>query len=298
MEAIPTTDPAELAYAEQVRHQLRNLGIALELYESVRAKGLAAGSELAADDAATAWMQLSHLVNVFLNMAADNLRAFRDLIGADDDGNFTLPLYAHYPVLRSALEAAAHAKWILKPDSQQERVTRMLQARTTDLKRDDELHEETLKAAVLHGSTDADLIRRGEQAHRDARTKAKTKIRDIAGTLDLERGRIGSGLPNIITILRNTGQLADVPGQYVSSIWKIMSGLAHPSASRATHYSDIQILSTDSAGVHSTRMTASMNWTHQSLLVGVATFFDAIQLYDQRRSRRFHPDNPVRDVQR
>lgn len=74
--------------------------------------------------ATTAWMTSSHLVNATLLMAADNMRALGVLLFPND--RLSMPLYAHYPILRSILEASAQVKWLLEPEERTERVTRML----------------------------------------------------------------------------------------------------------------------------------------------------------------------------
>ncbi|WP_017831553.1 hypothetical protein [Microbacterium sp. UCD-TDU] len=57
-------------------------------------------------------------------MAADNMRALGVLLFPND--RLSMPLYAHYPILRSILEASAQVKWLLEPEERTERVTRML----------------------------------------------------------------------------------------------------------------------------------------------------------------------------
>lgn len=64
----------------------------------------------------------------------------------------------------------------------------------------------------------------------------------------------------------------------------MISGLSHPSASRTTHYSSVEILQTF-GNVHSARVTASMQWTHAAVLVALSLTTDAVQLYRVRRTK-------------
>jgi len=109
-EPVEITDEDELAQAAELRRRLRQAPLLLERHAQLPAVP-ALGSDLAGDDIATAWMNSSHLVNVTLLMAADNMRALGVLLFPND--TLSMPLYAHYPVLRAILEASALVKWLL-----------------------------------------------------------------------------------------------------------------------------------------------------------------------------------------
>lgn len=278
------SDAGELAIAKQIVELLDRVTLAREAYDAARAGAPAAWSELAADDAALGWMQLSHQIQAVLGLASDNLRAVGEMIL--DEGTIVLPMYAHYSILRSALEASAVAKWILIPDEQHQRLTRSLRARMDDMKRDRELHDETLHAAALHGKVPPDLLRRAAEDFDASSRKTKQKIREIAGEQSLPWGTVTSGLPGMVNILRAVGRADEVPGQFVSATWKTMSGLAHASASRLTRDSAMEILSETDAGIINARLTASMRQTHAALLVTVSLFIDAVKVLNLRLSTK------------
>lgn len=143
-ERVPVTDPAEREHARTILRRLEQGKITRARYDAAHEREAEAGSDIAGDDQGTAWMHLSHVVTTALTMATDNMRAVDGLLRPD--GHLSVPMYAHYPVLRSILEAAALAKWILEPDNRHERVKRLLQARTTDAGHDESLDEERLNA--------------------------------------------------------------------------------------------------------------------------------------------------------
>lgn len=85
----------------------------------------ALGSRLARDDDATAPFNLSHAFTHSLRGAIDHLLSLRDLLsGLRANSPFTL--------LRSAIENAAEALWIVAPESREERITRRLRIAHSD----------------------------------------------------------------------------------------------------------------------------------------------------------------------
>lgn len=86
------TDEDELRKAADIRRRIEQAPILLARHEELLTVP-AIGSDLAGDDAATAWMTSSHLVNATLLMAADNMRALCGLLLPGD--RLSMPLFAH-----------------------------------------------------------------------------------------------------------------------------------------------------------------------------------------------------------
>lgn len=101
------TDPNELQTAAELEGRLDLVEPLLERWAKVSAVQMHPGSELALDDEHSAWRQLSHTATGALNLAVDNLRAFRDLVRPE--GNLVFPQFAHYSLLRASLEGASLA---------------------------------------------------------------------------------------------------------------------------------------------------------------------------------------------
>ena len=95
-----------------------------ELGDSIRKFSVGRGSALAGDDAATSYETLSSQVETHIQGAVDNVRALSSLIL---DAKM-LPAFAHFGLLRSALEMIGTGIWLLGPPSRDERVLRALQA--------------------------------------------------------------------------------------------------------------------------------------------------------------------------
>lgn len=220
----PVVDPDELKEAAQIRWLLSLLERFHDLYTRLDYKSPTQKSQLAADDRATGWLQTSHQVRSYLNMAADNVRALLAMLIVDE--KLQIPLHAHYPVIRAALEGAAQAKWVLLPDDHAERVRRSLAARVTDEHQDRKLFDEQCAAILLYDPTAVDQIALGKEQEARKAAAAMIEIQRCAHSASIDKGTVLSGAPGMVTILRRVAVAGDVPGEYASSVWKVLSGLS------------------------------------------------------------------------
>ncbi|MGH2273466.1 MULTISPECIES: hypothetical protein [Microbacterium] len=282
----PITDADEARIASEMAQRLSYVDTVLDRHAAISERTPAPWSQLGSDDAASKWMQVSHQLNAMLGMSADNLRVVRGML--HEDGELVVPMYGHYPVLRSAIEASALAKWIAEPDDQAERLRRSFSARIADLNEDRDLHAEAMKAAALHAGVELSLLKRGDDAFKLGDAKARAEIRGICLDRHIPWTGVSKGLPGYASIVRAVGSAGDVPGNYAASIWRIISGLSHPSASRATRYSALEILGESKDGVLRARVSASMNWTQAALSVATTLTLDALRLVELRLDSK-HP---------
>lgn len=284
------TDPEELGSARSILRRLDQGKEICALFGRLESRPVLAGSQIAADDTATAWMNLSHLVSVTLSMTTDNMRALDRLLRPDND-NLVLPLYAHYPIIRSILESAARAKWILAPDDRAERVARVLRARVQDAEDDAALARVELETVA---AMDVDIApsRLAEQRAINARTKAKylDKARELAARNGIPWTQIKGGTPGWQSVFGMVGEMPAtddtpyVPAGYVSAQWKLLSGLSHPSASRAINHSSMTELDR-AGGVVTARLTASTERTLDTITVAFKLAQDAMILLDARGAK-------------
>jgi hypothetical protein len=285
----PVTDPAELEHASTLTRRIVQARTVHERCHLVIQATPEPGSDLAGDDAATAWMYSSHLVKTALTMASDNLRAVTEMLLPGD--HLVVPLYAHYPVLRSVLEAAALAKWLLAPAEREERIVRALRARATDAKHDLELaREERETVRAMDEAPNAADLAKHELAAKQRYARDLAKIRDIAQQQGIPAAAAAKDLPPWIHIIRavctveSSSEWVRVPGGYAASVWKIMSGLSHPSASRSINHSVVEELPNGREGnVFTGLVTASLHWTVQAMAVGMNTTSEALDLLEQRQ---------------
>lgn len=119
--------------------------------------------------------------------------------------------------------------------------------------------------------------------------KHMAKAREIASENGIEWSSVKGGLPPWIHMIREVCTVpampgsVRVPGGYAAGLWKIMSGLSHPSTSRSTRHSYLEPLSSSDSGVIHARQTASLRYTMEATTVAFNTVHEAIELLEVRR---------------
>ncbi|MBT1669641.1 hypothetical protein KK092_09630 [Curtobacterium flaccumfaciens pv. flaccumfaciens] len=196
------------------------------------------GSELARDDGALMPFQASHLVGHCLVVALDALHSAKLLLRADD-GSLRVPLVGAYPLLRTAIESASMAVWVLQPTEREERLARNLAARWDEIRHDnhmaqafgapdpsDDRHEIVKKQALLRENT------------RRFRTQ-KRALRDVAVKLGLDVDRMERGTGGFGALIQDIGPSIGLPGSVTRGTWHVVSGLTHPSVLRSVTMSEV-----------------------------------------------------------
>lgn len=280
------TDEEELRQAAEIRRRLEQAPLLLSRHNQLPTVP-AVGSALAGDDAVTAWMTSSHLINATLLMAADNMRALGVLLVQGD--RLSMPLFAHYPILRSILEASALVKWLLEPDDRTERIVRTLRTRWTDSIHDRDLKKEEVEMVKAMGAPDAEELRRAETAIAQRYARDVAKIREIADASSIPHSVVKKGQAPWVHMVRAVCTVAAgqdwiaIPGQYAASTWRSLSGLSHPSFGGAVNNSSMQEISEgSSAGNLFARFSADLGVTQRAVDVAWNTFQEAVNLVGRR----------------
>lgn len=284
------TDEDELRQAAEIRRRIDQAPLLLNRHERLSTVP-ALGSDMAGDDVATAWMTSSHLVNATLLMAADNMRALCGLLLQAD--RLSMPLFAHYPLLRSILEASALVKWLLGPDDRAERIIRMLRTRWSDTIHSRDLNYEEVATVKAMGDYDVDALT-GEEAKiakRYARDVAK--IREIAGAFSISHSVVKRGQERWVHMVREVCTVPAgpdwiaIPGEYAASTWRSLSGLSHPSFGGAVNNSAMERIADGSSnGTLFARFSADLGVTQRAVDVAWNTMQEAIGLVEQRYATR------------
>lgn len=266
------TSPSELELAREVERRLEMIPPLLEKHGKLKLSNAQVRSQMRADDDATAWMQMSHTVGHCLDMAADNLATIHRLLLPG--GRLLFPQFAHYPILRSALEASSQALWILRPAEQKDRVVRLLQARWGEASQDF-----AMKKAAVRYLRSADTAARHDSALTVADKTLKKHQKQIVTIADrfgissdaYERG-IKGGFDEVIRVATESPEMS---GYGASALWRIISGLSHPSTSRAVNFSTLEEVSESENGVVRNMLTTNVGLVHISLLAAMANFATA-----------------------
>lgn len=276
------TDPEELRHAHEVVRRLDQWRVLADRFPREQRVPNGPGSDLDGDDAVTAYMQVSHTIQTCLGMAHDNMRAVDEILRPG--GELRAPMYAHYPVLRSILEASATAKWILLPEDRRGRVSRALRFRLTDLKHDRDLNAEIRNTlSQLADRPDEEDLAKWEDGIKLRDAQRTQTIREIANDQKIAWSEIKDGLPGTVRVIREVSGVPGAPGWYVAHLWKIMSGLSHPSVSRSVNHSSVDERSERADGVLDALVSASMRWTSECVMAAMLTTHDAVGLYVGRK---------------
>jgi len=267
--------------AVRIRWQLKIVAELVEHAETRRFWNLTKPeSELAADDALLHPDEPSHYVSHCLAVAIDALRSAHTLLSADD-GSLRVSMVGQYPLLRTAMESAALASWLLQPDDQIERLTRLLRARWDEILHDD-------RAARAFAGSDSEDAREDRsykaKLMRDS-TRAlrarKNQLRELARRVGVREVAFSGGLPGFGPVIRDAARGTGVRGSQAYGAWCILSGLTHPSVSRSISLSDLEIIHTD-GDVHQVRATTRLDIVSLALDAALGTYLDATGLTARR----------------
>lgn len=201
------------------------------------------GSELAEDDREIGDPRVSSFVGHCLAVSLDALRGASWMLRDPDTQNIRLPMVAQYPVLRTALEAASLAVWVLARDDRTERLSRLLQAQMDELIADRRLAQTF--AEPLPGDSKSEISRKQKiiRDHVKEQKPGRRRLRDAAVRLGLPpevQARPGFG-PLIATIAPQIGPTAN----QARAVWAYISGISHSSYTRTLSASDIELLSAE-----------------------------------------------------
>ncbi len=161
------------------------------------------GSDLAADDEATDYLHVSHMVLNSLFLAVDQLAALRTMIVEAQRLHTSPP----FTLIRSALENAAVAVWLLAPEDARERRLRRLRLAISDAK-------DAVSVFDLVGH-----VGRSFDERRD-------DIVAIAARSGIRETELGTRQPGYERIVEEAGRHLGGSTLYLV-VWKGCSGLAH-----------------------------------------------------------------------
>jgi hypothetical protein len=220
---------------------LRDFAMSIDDVEADRERRASAGldpeSALGADDAALVPLGISTQVQTALMLALDHLQGAADILGRSGD-EVRLRLVALFPLLRSALECASTAMYLLAPDDPTERRLRSIRLYWNDCRQDAELYEELKRAAVADGGP----LVVADTSEANARNEGT--ISAVAADLGLSARRYREGF-GYRTVVEHAGEAAGVGGARARFVWHQISGLTHPQMTRVNTVVDRQPVETD-----------------------------------------------------
>jgi hypothetical protein len=200
-----------------------------------------------------------------------------------------IPRYSAYPLIRGVIESSGQAAWVLGPSDRRERFLRLLQLEKSELNYDDRYVRSS--TGPLHEDDTHEMrsqvndVRRNPERARRARWKRILEAAAILGIekADFERG-VDGGYQSMIYQVYNEAHLADGKesaadchwlGIYAASVWLFISGLSHPSKSRAWVGSRVE----PDGGYVAVETAANPGITRNALLVALRVQMRAMVLW-------------------
>jgi hypothetical protein len=251
---------------EEAAQQLQSLLLDVENWRKrweVGALGrpVETGSSLAGDDRRSDPYQVSHAIIQLTTVAVDHLHALKVLVGDARKLHNSAP----YTLVRSAIEAASTALWILAPRDRPTRLLRRLSHAAQDV-RDGTLMAQGAKVLVPR-----------EFSQRSA--ELELMAQHVAGASGkLER-------LNLTQILREVDSLNFTDLQALAA-WRTCSAFAHGRLWSSLSLLEREVFPSGAPNVATLRLTNSLSavlwptWVAHDLVVS------ALQLYEQRAQTR------------
>jgi hypothetical protein len=241
------------------------------------------GSELADDDRATAPFHTSHLVHYALNVASDALGT--TLVLMDDGTDIRVPIIGLYPLLRTVIEGSALATWLVAPVDRDERVKRTLDTRLSDVLHDDKA---VIVAATIEPSDGArDRSEKSKTLRENARhvRLQKRRLRDHAARVGVTLDQ--SGRPGFGPMLQAVAPVIGMSVGEVRGVWHFVSGLTHPSLSRAISMAEVELRGPrGDDGTRLATMSANLTTVNMAIDAALLGYKTALEVVGHRGGRK------------
>ena len=208
-----------------------------QLYERYKDWSIEPGTSIYGDDAALPYEPISHQLQTSIGVAFDNLRTVRLIV---ESGN--IPVFAHFGLIRNALEAIGVGLWTLGPASRDERVLRALQISLEDRKDINSLD------LTMGGAT-------GTATRLPTDDKVRVRLEEIRETRPGLRGK-SLDAPSITSRLVAAQEYANSFPFTLLVAWKLTSGFSHGRRATMLATLDRQVTNTFDIGVE-VRMTSN-----------------------------------------
>lgn len=281
---------SEIASVEALRARLALLPPAIARWNQVAKIRPKRGSQLALDDAVCGWRQVSHGLSHQLNHAADTLHALTVLI--PPTGLLTVPYVAHYPLARSALEAASLALWILAPEDPKTRIERHIRNAWREVSADAEMRAIILKAAAAEPSMGlTSMLDKGRKDTKAWKSKHVAQIRECATRIGVADPTLSDRTIGFAEIVREAATEVGVRGVFGELVWREISGLSHPSMMRSVFSQDVEEIEDHGDGTIHALFTSDISRIKYSVEAAFTAFGTAVDLFGRRK---IQPGDPHR----
>lgn len=290
---LSITSNDDLVAAKSLARRIGQIELIETAWQRVANISVKPPSQMGRDDQHSGWRQLSHTVNHALNAAVDDLRGFRELVHPEAAESLTLPYAAHFPILRAALESSSLALWLVSPDDPRLRIERHLRACAAELADEAAMQKQVIRAARSDGRISKSQIGKGERQQADYYEHHASRIRTIARELGLPDFTGRRGVVGYAEIVREATAATGLLGDYGETMWRMLSGLTHPSVLRAVAHSQLDEIVDNGDGTLHGVMTTDIGLTQTALEASWINANAAIAFFGRRKVTPGDPANYV-----
>lgn len=210
----------------------------------------------------TAFEQIDTIVSRHRAQCTDNLeRVFQLMVDDANEQVLSYP-YSLYSLIRSAVESAALALWVLAPETKAKRVMRCLRLTYRD-------------TADVYHFTATVTPERALGPHRARRDKIVRRLEELKDTVGSLKQKPLTGPPKYTEILKEASERTGKPGAYIYAIdsplviWKASSAFIHGSGQMISSLSDFKQITEFEGGVAQAEITPSIQMLASSTLIVV-----------------------------
>jgi hypothetical protein len=195
------------------------------------------GSRMASDRAAsTGLIDLPTMCEHYLGGSEDFMTALSILM-MPGPNTFQLPRFSLYPLIRGVIESSGQTVWVLGPDNQRVRFVRLLQLQQAELKND----VKWVRVRTRIQDSDDSEVRSELDAIRTRADRARQQrwqgLLDAAEPFGIQQSEFEGGLPggyeSVVREAVGEQGLDYQNGRWCAAQWVFISGMSHPSMSRA-----------------------------------------------------------------
>jgi hypothetical protein len=278
---LEITDPEELELLAKLQKRLRAVPGLLSWWGRLSNAEPLSHSEMHLDDKFTSWSRISTASRYALDHTSDNLRVLHGMLNDRE----TLPFIATYPLVRSALEGAGLALWMLGPNDPNERVRRHVLNRARELFEENSFRKEALASAGAHRAelsfSSSDIVRAEKERKEWYRTH-RSEILSTASRIGMADPTSGRSVIGFKKIVGEAHATIDLPAAYGEMIWSQVSGLAHPSLLRAVSTLNMSNSTDNADGTVHVSMSSKVGTVFSAVVAALLLFKNALGAYSVR----------------
>ncbi|GBG39669.1 hypothetical protein [Mycobacterium montefiorense] len=258
------------------------------------------GSRMAEDgDAVPGLLNLPMLCHNYLAGSADFFKGLYRIMRPRPKA-LEIPRFSAYPLLRGVIESSGQTAWVLGTSERRDRFQRLLQLEKAEMDYD---RRYVKSATVLHDDYTRERRSHMNEILRKAESERRIRWKQLcnaAAALGIDETEFEQGVPggyeSIISESAYESHLSDgehTPvechwiSRYYASIWVFISGLSHPSVSRAWAGSLHGPGETGADGYTRVKTSANPELIRDALLMALRLHMRALRLWAEASGVRW-----------